>query len=93
MTDSTASLALENGVVLTGNSVGAPGERSGDLVFHTGMSGYHEILTDPSYSGQVVLMSEAVEIRIAANCDLDVGLEDPNLIRLFLNDVNKYQAL
>jgi len=57
MSDGKAWLALENGLVLEGRSIGAPGEKGGDLVFHTGMSGYHEILTDPSYAGQVVLMT------------------------------------
>jgi carbamoyl-phosphate synthase small subunit len=52
-----ASLAVENGLVLHGTSVGAPGENSGDLVFNTAMSGYHEILTDPSYAGQAVVMT------------------------------------
>ena len=55
--DRTATLALETGLVMRGRAVGADGERAGDLVFHTGMSGYHEILTDPSYAGQVVLMT------------------------------------
>jgi carbamoyl-phosphate synthase small subunit len=53
----TAWLALENGLVLPGRSVGAKGEKSGDLVFNTAMTGYHEILTDPSYYGQVVVMT------------------------------------
>jgi carbamoyl-phosphate synthase small subunit len=52
-----AWLALENGWVLEGTSVGAPGEAGGDLVFNTAMSGYHEILTDPSYAGQTVIMT------------------------------------
>jgi carbamoyl-phosphate synthase small subunit len=52
-----AWLALENGWVLEGASVGALGEAGGDLVFNTAMSGYHEILTDPSYAGQVVIMT------------------------------------
>jgi carbamoyl-phosphate synthase small subunit len=52
-----ASLAVENGLVLHGRSVGAPGERAGDLVFNTAMTGYHEILTDPSYAGQTVVMT------------------------------------
>jgi len=52
-----ASLALENGLVMHGRAVGANGERSGDIVFNTAMCGYHEILTDPSYAGQVVLMT------------------------------------
>ncbi len=43
-----AWLALENGLVLEGRSVGAPGEATGDLVFNTATTGYHEILTDPS---------------------------------------------
>ena len=52
-----ASLAVENGLVIHGVSVGADGESSGDLVFNTAMSGYHEILTDPSYAGQSVVMT------------------------------------
>jgi carbamoyl-phosphate synthase small subunit len=52
-----ASLAVENGVVMHGRSVGAAGERSGDLVFNTAMTGYHEVLTDPSYAGQTVVMT------------------------------------
>ncbi len=57
MSDARATLAVENGLVLHGRSVGAPGERSGDLVFNTAMTGYHEILTDPSYAGQTVVMT------------------------------------
>lgn len=56
-TDTRAWLALENGLVVEGRSVGATGERSGDLVFNTAMTGYHEILTDPSYKGQAVVMT------------------------------------
>lgn len=52
-----AWLALETGLVLEGRAVGAAGERGGELVFNTAMTGYHEILTDPSYSGQTVLMT------------------------------------
>ena len=52
-----AFLAVENGLVLEGRSVGAEGEQGGDLVFNTAMTGYHEILTDPSYAGQVVVMT------------------------------------
>jgi carbamoyl-phosphate synthase small subunit len=52
-----AWLAIENGWVLEGGSVGAEGESGGELVFNTAMSGYQEILTDPSYAGQVVIMT------------------------------------
>ena len=53
----TAFLALEDGTVLRGYSVGAPVERLGEVVFNTGMTGYQEILTDPSYHGQIVTMT------------------------------------
>jgi carbamoyl-phosphate synthase small subunit len=52
-----AVLVLEDGRVFPGRSFGAAGERSGEVVFHTGMTGYQEILTDPSYSGQLVTMT------------------------------------
>jgi carbamoyl-phosphate synthase small subunit len=53
----SAWLAFENGLFFAGHSVGASGEKGGDAVFNTAMTGYHEILTDPSYFGQVVLMT------------------------------------
>ncbi len=53
----TAWMAVENGLFLEGYAAGADGEAGGDLVFHTGMTGYQEILTDPSYSGQTVVMT------------------------------------
>lgn len=52
-----AKLALEDGTVVTGTAVGAAGETRGELCFNTSMSGYQEILTDPSYSGQVMMMT------------------------------------
>ena len=52
-----ALLALEDGTVLRGRSCGAPGEASGEMVFNTSLTGYQEVLTDPSYKGQVVLMT------------------------------------
>lgn len=55
--DSPAWLALENGLVVKGRSIGADGEASGDLVFNTAMTGYQEILTDPSYAGQGVVLT------------------------------------
>jgi carbamoyl-phosphate synthase small subunit len=52
-----AKLALQDGTVFTGRSFGADGEKSGEVVFNTAMSGYQEILTDPSYKGQIVTMT------------------------------------
>ncbi len=53
----TALLVLEDGTTLWGKSVGAPGETFGELVFNTSMTGYQEVLTDPSYCGQIVVMT------------------------------------
>ena len=52
-----ALVALEDGTVFEGYSFTGPGESSGEVVFNTGMTGYQEILTDPSYKGQVVTMT------------------------------------
>lgn len=53
----TCKLALEDGTVFTGRSFGATGTASGEAVFNTAMTGYQEVLTDPSYSGQIVTMT------------------------------------
>ena len=53
----TTKLALEDGAVFTGTSFGATGEVDGEVVFNTSMTGYQEILTDPSYRGQIVTMT------------------------------------
>ncbi len=50
-------LALEDGTVFTGQSFGADGTREGEVCFNTSMAGYQEILTDPSYAGQIVTMT------------------------------------
>ena len=52
-----AILALENGISYEGEAVGAPGETGGEVVFNTSMTGYQEVLTDPSYAGQIVTMT------------------------------------
>src|SRR6185503_17845468 len=52
-----AILALEDGTWFQGVSAGAPGHTEGEVVFNTSMSGYQEILTDPSYAGQIVTMT------------------------------------
>ncbi len=54
-----AFIALENGRVFSGLMFGAPFEAGGEVVFHTGMTGYQEILTDPSYAGQAVVFTAA----------------------------------
>ncbi len=53
----TARLAFENGKVFYGEAFSGEGERFGEVVFNTAMSGYQEVLTDPSYCGQMVVMT------------------------------------
>ena len=50
-------LALEDGLVFTGTAFAAEGSADGEVVFNTGMTGYQEVLTDPSYTGQIVTMT------------------------------------
>ena len=52
-----AYLVLENGTLFTGQSIGINGTTEGEIVFNTSMTGYQEILTDPSYNGQIVTMT------------------------------------
>ena len=53
----TAKLALEDGTMFTGRAFGARGGVDGEVVFDTSMTGYQEILTDPSYHGKIVTMT------------------------------------
>src|SRR3990167_8967590 len=57
MTVRAAILALEDGLVFRGEGFGYVGETHGEVVFNTSLSGYQEILTDPSYKGQIVTMT------------------------------------
>jgi carbamoyl-phosphate synthase small subunit len=52
-----AVLALEDGTVFEGRSFGAPVERTGEVVFNTAITGYQEVFTDPSYAGQIVVLT------------------------------------
>ncbi|MDH4321068.1 MAG: glutamine-hydrolyzing carbamoyl-phosphate synthase small subunit [Desulfobulbaceae bacterium] len=52
-----ALVALEDGTIFEGESFTGPGEATGEVVFNTSMSGYQEVLTDPSYTGQIVTMT------------------------------------
>src|SRR5512145_2682480 len=57
VTSTPAVLALEDGTVFRGISIGASGVTTGEVVFNTAMTGYQEILTDPSYSRQIVTLT------------------------------------
>src|ERR1700748_1867735 len=58
-TSHPAYLLLEDGTLFTGKSFGKIGTTGGELCFTTGMTGYQEIFTDPSYTGQMLIMSTA----------------------------------
>src|SRR5437764_12287443 len=74
----TAKLALEDGTVFTGISFGAAGEVDGEVCFNTSMTGYQEILTDPSYRGQIVTMTYTEMGHYGINRD-DVESGKPHL--------------
>jgi carbamoyl-phosphate synthase small subunit len=64
-----ALLALEDGSVFLGDGFGAEGETFGEAVFNTGMAGYQEVLTDPSYAGQIVTMTSPQQGNYGMNRD------------------------
>ncbi|WP_054749898.1 carbamoyl phosphate synthase small subunit [Ruminiclostridium josui] len=64
-----AFLLLEDGTVFEGNSFGMEGKVIGEVVFNTGMTGYQEVLTDPSYCGQIVCMTYPLIGNYGVNID------------------------
>ena len=73
-----AVLALEDGSWFQGTAAGAEGIAQGEVVFNTGMTGYQEILTDPSYAGQIVTMT-CPEIGNYGVTDADVESRGPQV--------------
>ncbi len=82
---SEAILALEDGTIYRGLVAGAEGETSGEVVFNTSMTGYQEILTDPSYSGQIVTMTCA-EIGNYGVAAKDVESRKPHAAGFIIRD-------
>jgi carbamoyl-phosphate synthase small subunit len=81
----TAVLALENGTVYRGLSAGAEGETAGEVVFNTSMTGYQEVLTDPSYAGQIVAMTCAEIGNYGVSRD-DVESRKPHVAGFIIRD-------
>lgn len=69
MAAQVAKLALEDGTIFTGRGFGASGETFGEVVFNTSMTGYQEVLTDPSYKGQIVAMTYPLIGNYGINAD------------------------
>jgi carbamoyl-phosphate synthase small subunit len=80
-----AILALEDGTWFQGVSAGAPGHTEGEVVFNTSMSGYQEVLTDPSYAGQIVTMT-APQIGNYGVADTDRESERPQVAGFVMRD-------
>jgi carbamoyl-phosphate synthase small subunit len=81
-----AILALADGTVFRGRAVGAIGEAAGEVVFNTSMTGYQEILTDPSYAGQVVTLTYPHVGNVGVNPE-DVEAERPHAAGLVIRDL------
>ena len=73
-----ALIALEDGTVFEGKSFGVEGEKEGEIVFNTSMTGYQEIMTDPSYKGQIVTMTYPLIGNYGVN-DIDVESGGPKV--------------
>ncbi|MBT7253966.1 MAG: carbamoyl phosphate synthase small subunit, partial [Planctomycetaceae bacterium] len=84
----TAKLALEDGTVFTGESFGSAGEIDGEVVFNTSMTGYQEILTDPSYCGQIVTMTYPEIGNYGVNSD-DVESGKPQLSGFIVREISR----
>ncbi|MEZ6070334.1 MAG: glutamine-hydrolyzing carbamoyl-phosphate synthase small subunit [Pirellulales bacterium] len=84
----TARLALEDGTVYVGNAFGASGEVDGEVCFNTSMTGYQEILTDPSYRGQIVTMTYPQIGNYGVNDD-DVESRQPFLAGFVVREASR----
>jgi carbamoyl-phosphate synthase small subunit len=89
--DKPAKLALEDGTVFTGTSIGADGEVDGEVCFNTSMTGYQEILTDPSYRGQIVTMTYPQIGNYGVNAE-DVESQRPHLAGFVVREHSRSQS-
>jgi carbamoyl-phosphate synthase small subunit len=87
----TAKLALEDGTVFAGTSIGADGEVDGEVCFNTSMTGYQEILTDPSYRGQIVTMTYPQIGNYGVNAE-DVESGRPQLAGFVVREHSRTQS-
>ncbi len=83
-----AVLAMEDGTIFKGNSFGVEGEVIGEIVFNTGMTGYQEVLTDPSYCGQIVTMTYPLIGNYGVNFD-DIESAKPQVKGFIVRELCK----
>jgi carbamoyl-phosphate synthase small subunit len=86
-----AKLALEDGTVYTGEAFGAIGEVDGEVCFNTSMTGYQEILTDPSYRGQIVCMTYTEIGNYGVNAE-DVESQKPHLAGFAVRELSRLHS-
>ncbi len=90
-----ALIALEDGTVFEGTSYGTEGEKEGEIVFNTSMTGYQEIMTDPSYKGQIVTMTYPLIGNYGVNSE-DIESAEPKvegfIVREFSKVVSNHRA-
>src|SRR5262249_49208349 len=91
MTGSLAKLALEDGTVYTGRGFGASGETFGEVVFNTSMTGYQEVLTDPSYRGQIVTMTYPLIGNYGVNAE-DTESRRPQVEGFVVREVTRFPS-
>jgi carbamoyl-phosphate synthase small subunit len=91
MMTTRAKLALEDGSVFAGTSIGAEGEVDGEVCFNTSMTGYQEILTDPSYRGQIVTMTYPQIGNYGVNAE-DVESGRPQLAGFVVREHSRTQS-
>src|SRR5579872_2837174 len=82
-----AILALEDGRVFRGKGYGAKGECYGEVVFNTSITGYQEIFTDPSYCGQIVVLTNPQIGNYGANVD-DIESAAPYIEGLVVREIS-----
>src|SRR5205085_11134460 len=82
-----AILALEDGRVFRGKGYGAKGECSGEVVFNTAITGYQEIFTDPSYCGQIVVLTNPQIGNYGAN-ESDCEARSPFIEGLVVREIS-----
>jgi carbamoyl-phosphate synthase small subunit len=86
-----ARLALEDGTVYTGEAFGATGQVDGEVCFNTSMTGYQEILTDPSYRGQIVCMTYTEIGNYGINAE-DVESQRPHLAGFIVRELSRIHS-
>jgi carbamoyl-phosphate synthase small subunit len=86
-----AKLILENGTIFEGDSFGSNNETTGEVVFNTGMTGYQEILTDPSYKGQIVTMTYPLIGNYGVNID-DLESAKPQVAGFVVKEYSNFPS-